>query len=124
MADEATPRKRRPAKQAAPAADSGSAQPEGTTESAEAPPAAAKAPARKVSQPEPPVLRGKRLEPGDRGPAVLQVQEQLERRGYPVGKLTGLYGYGTVRAVRSLQGAAGLRPTGIIDAATLTALYT
>lgn len=63
------------------------------------------------------------LESGARGPVVVAVQERLSSLGLLDGKVNGVYGYATVRAVRRLQGARGLRPSGIIDAATWAALY-
>lgn len=69
----------------------------------------------------PPLKRA--LEAGDRGPAIIAAQERLTELGHYDGKISGVFGYMTVKAVRRLQGAHGLRPSGIIDAPTYSALY-
>lgn len=69
----------------------------------------------------PPGLR-RPIESGDRGPLVVDVQKKLTTLGFYDGRITGVYGYMTVKAVRRLQGAHSLRPSGVIDAATWAAL--
>jgi peptidoglycan hydrolase-like protein with peptidoglycan-binding domain len=92
--------------------------------------------ARKSVEPEPAVIRPGKLtgvnppagfrrplESGDRGPVIADVQRQLTVIDMYAGKISGVFGYETVRAVRRLQGVNGLKPTGTIDAATWAALY-
>ena len=70
-----------------------------------------------------PPMPSRPIEPGSRGEIVLAVQERLSALGLMDGKVNGLYGYSTVRAVRRLQGQNGIRPSGVINAATWHALY-
>ena len=70
-----------------------------------------------------PALRRSTLEPGDRGEIVREIQERLTALGYMDGKINGLYGYATVRAVRRAQGDYGMRPSGVVDTTLLEALY-
>lgn len=94
--------------------------PPAATEPAPAPAATA---TRKAAAPKAPVQPRRPLEQGDRGDTVRAVQERLQTLGYDPGKINGLFGYATVRAVRSMQGAIGTRPSGVIDAATWAALW-
>jgi len=92
-----------------------------------------KAPTRKVTPPTPPrdatepsappFPARRAMESGDRGEHVSTAQQRLTALGLYDGKVSGVYGYAMVRAVRRLQGASDLRPSGVIDAATWAALY-
>ncbi len=62
------------------------------------------------------------LRPGDRGPAVEELQRRLQSQGFAVGPIDGIYGSQTTEAVRSFQRARGLFPDGIANSTTLTAL--
>ncbi len=52
------------------------------------------------------------------GEDVLELQERLRQLGLYAGPLHGAYDAGTVGAVRALEAARGLRPTGVVTAAT------
>lgn len=116
MAD-AAPAAKRTRKRAAAAPEA----PTGVAAAASAEPAPARRP-KAATVPAWPTLR-RTLEQGDRGPHIAAVQERLAALGHYAGRITGLYGYETVRAVRRLQGSRGLRPSGTIDAAAWAALY-
>ncbi|MDV3352657.1 peptidoglycan-binding protein [Leptothoe sp. ISB3NOV94-8A] len=63
-----------------------------------------------------------RLREGDRGPAVLELQRQLDSIGlFPVA-INGVYGPATTQAVRQFQRIRRLDVTGIADAETLDLL--
>jgi peptidoglycan hydrolase-like protein with peptidoglycan-binding domain len=62
------------------------------------------------------------VRPGDRGPAVVDVQASLRSYGYTV-TLDGRYGPQTLRAVRHWQRANGLDVDGIVGPETLTSLH-
>lgn len=51
---------------------------------------------------------------GDRGPVVRDLQLFLRNRGYYFGRIDGIYGYRTDRAVRNFQYANRLRTDGIV----------
>ncbi|MGG6267814.1 peptidoglycan-binding domain-containing protein [Leptolyngbya sp. AN03gr2] len=59
---------------------------------------------------------GDRLQLGDRGPGVREVQTQLQARGYYYGTIDGVFGPDTQAAVIQLQNDAGRSPTGVVDA--------
>lgn len=59
---------------------------------------------------------------GSTGEGVKWVQWQLGRLGYAVGKLDGIFGVNTDKAVRAFQRAAGLVADGIVGADTRKAL--
>ncbi len=61
---------------------------------------------------------------GTTGDRAVAVQYGLARLGYAVGSVDGQFGPGTERAVKAFQAAAQLPATGVVDAATLTALDT
>ena len=59
--------------------------------------------------------------PGDRD-AILRTQVMLDRAAFSVGEIDGRWGDNTERALRALQRAQNLEPTGTVDAATEAAL--
>jgi peptidoglycan hydrolase-like protein with peptidoglycan-binding domain len=59
---------------------------------------------------------------GDSGPQVLSLQNDLTSLGYWNGPADGVFGDATLQAVWALQKAAGLPRTGVVNAATETAL--
>lgn len=59
---------------------------------------------------------GDRLQLGDRGPGVRELQTQLQARGYYYGTIDGVFGADTQAAVVQLQNDAGRSPTGVADA--------
>ncbi|TVQ51905.1 MAG: hypothetical protein EA366_14700 [Spirulina sp. DLM2.Bin59] len=63
-----------------------------------------------------------KIQPGDQGQVVTQLQERLQRAGYYEGEPNGNYDEATAAAVRKLQTEAGLEPTGIFDVASFEAL--
>lgn len=66
---------------------------------------------------------GQVLGPGSRGDGLLAVQAALLAMGFALhGGTDGRHGPHTARALRNFQVHAGLRPTGMLDAATLRAL--
>lgn len=56
-----------------------------------------------------------KLKAGDSGSGVIYLQEKLSRLGYYKSKTDGLYGAGTVKAVKALQKDLGLAETGLVD---------
>lgn len=62
------------------------------------------------------------LEPGDRGPRVAELQEELRDAGFYSGPIDGIYGIATQRAVESFQRSQGLFVDGIAGEETLGAL--
>ena len=58
------------------------------------------------------------LQPGDRGPAVLELQRELRRAAFLRTAPDGVYGKRTASAVRALQGSLGLEQTGVAGRAT------
>ena len=62
------------------------------------------------------------LAKGTKGDRAVAVQYGLARLGFAVGTVDGQFGPGTERAVKAFQTGAQLPPTGIVDAATLSAL--
>jgi len=63
-----------------------------------------------------------RTGPGDSGKKVKQAQCLLVAKGYQIGGEDGDFGPGTEAAVRSFQGAVGLKITGIVNPKTWAAL--
>jgi len=62
------------------------------------------------------------LQLGDRGPAVERLQVRLRREGYSPGRIDGVFGPQTERAVQAFQRANDLRVDGVAGRETLTAL--
>jgi peptidoglycan hydrolase-like protein with peptidoglycan-binding domain len=62
------------------------------------------------------------LQPGDRGSEVEDLQRRLGDQGFNPGRIDGIYGRNTQRAVRRFQQARRLYPDGIADARTLREL--
>ena len=60
---------------------------------------------------------------GDKGPGVKALQQALADRGFLTGGVDGDFGGQTEAAVRALQESCGLESTGVVDAATLAAVY-
>ncbi len=73
-------------------------------------------------QPTPPVNQCPTLRRGSRGPIVRILQTQLERAGFEVGAIDGIFGARTEAAVRSFQQQRNLPVTGVVNVATWTAL--
>ena len=59
---------------------------------------------------------------GSRGTEVRQIQEKLKRWGYYTGSVDGIYGSGTVAAVKRFQQKNGLTVDGIAGTKTLAAM--
>jgi N-acetylmuramoyl-L-alanine amidase len=64
------------------------------------------------------------LRPGDRGPEVVTLQQQLSGLGYWLGAVDGVYGPSTTHAVVAFQKASGLSRDGIAGPVTRGALNT
>ncbi len=62
------------------------------------------------------------LRPGDRGPAVLALQQRLRSLGYWLGTPDGSYGGLTVQAVTAFQKVEGMERDGIVGPGTSAAL--
>jgi hypothetical protein len=62
------------------------------------------------------------LRMGQRGAAVLALQQRLSALGYWLGNPDGYFGDATEQAVYALQKSAGLKPSGVVDAPTDVAL--
>lgn len=62
------------------------------------------------------------LERGDRGDKVRNLQARLQQVKWYKGRVDGVYGPQTAKAVRSFQGKRGLPRTGAVDQATLDKL--
>lgn len=62
------------------------------------------------------------IHPGDRGPAVTAIQQQLAALGYWLGSPDGVFGTVTEQAVYALQKAAALSRDGVVGPATKAAL--
>lgn len=65
----------------------------------------------------------KRLKKGSRGAAVKTLQTALKEQGYYSGKIDGVFGKGTVKAVKAFQRKNGLKADGIAGPLTLEKLY-
>lgn len=55
--------------------------------------------------------------------SVAQAQRKLKEKGYDPGKIDGLYGPNTGKAVLAFQAASGLPQTGKLDTMTMAALF-
>ncbi len=71
-----------------------------------------------------PPVDGWPMEQGDRGDAVVTLQEQLQKLGHYTGTVTNEYTRATANAVRAFQKAHSIRETGKVDSFTLLALRT
>ncbi len=60
---------------------------------------------------------------GDRGDAVMQIQQRLADLGYLKGAVDGVYGKQTAAAIRAFQTAIGLDATGEADEVTSRELF-
>lgn len=76
-----------------------------------------------VPTPKPTAQPPLRLTSGSTGEAVKQVQQQLKNLNYYNGKVDGLYGYGTLQAVRAFQKANKLSVDGVVGPATWAKLF-
>ncbi len=65
----------------------------------------------------------KTLKKGSRGEEVRKLQTALKEKGYYTMKVDGIYGNGTVNAVKAFQKANGLKTDGIAGPQTQTKLY-
>ena len=63
------------------------------------------------------------LSSGARGSQVRALQTALKNLGYYAKSIDGIYGKGTIAAVKAFQSANGLKETGIADSKTQQALY-
>lgn len=86
----------------------------GQASAAPPPPPAAPAPAAPMTGP---VLRH-----GARGSAVTRLQRALKAKGFDPGPVDGIFGNGTLSAVRRFQSARGLAVDGVVGARTWAAL--
>lgn len=64
-----------------------------------------------------------RITYGMRGALVKQIQTRLAQLKYSPGKLDGIYGYATVRAVREFQHVNFLKPDGVVGRNTWDTLF-
>jgi Putative peptidoglycan binding domain len=62
------------------------------------------------------------LKPGDHGSEVTALQQALNRLGYPIGTVDGVYGPATQAALARFQTASRLTSDGVFGPATLAAL--
>jgi len=60
---------------------------------------------------------------GDRGPDVTKLQQALKLAGYYSSSIDGIFGEGTVRAVKKFQQAKGLTADGIAGNTTIKTLF-
>lgn len=63
------------------------------------------------------------LREGSRGQAVKTLQQKLKTLGYYTGSIDGVYGSGTIKAVRAFQQRNKLTVDGVAGTSTLKALY-
>ena len=69
-----------------------------------------------------PRLGGRVLAPGSRGWDVAALQFAMASHGFPSGRLDGLFGASTGKALRKFQGWAGLQADGVAGPAVVAAL--
>ena len=69
-----------------------------------------------------PVKKEKTISAGADGPEVAAIQQRLQVHSFKVGTIDGTYGSRTASAVRAFQQSKGLKPDGIVDKETWTAL--
>ncbi|KJE26287.1 putative peptidoglycan binding domain protein [Geobacillus kaustophilus] len=65
---------------------------------------------------------GQILREGNRGQAVKDLQDKLQRLGYNIGTIDGVYGKQTTEAVRSFQKANGLEVDGVAGKITYSTI--
>ena len=65
----------------------------------------------------------KTLKKGSRGEEVKKMQTALKNKGYYTMKIDGVFGNGTLSAVKAFQKGNGLKVDGIAGPKTLTKLY-
>ncbi len=65
----------------------------------------------------------KRLKKGSRGSEVKQLQTELKKQGYYNGKIDGVFGNATLKAVKTFQRRNGLKEDGIAGQQTQQKLY-
>lgn len=82
---------------------------------------ASAAPAPPPAAPAPP-MTGPVLRHGARGSAVTRLQRALKAKGFDPGPVDGVFGNGTLSAVRRFQSARGLAVDGVVGARTWAAL--
>jgi peptidoglycan hydrolase-like protein with peptidoglycan-binding domain len=75
--------------------------------------------AQAAKQKEPGLVLGRRVVPGDRGPAVRKLQLALIELGMDPGKPDGLYGDRTAGAVAAFKTSRGLTADGVVDKRTV-----
>ncbi len=71
-----------------------------------------------------PPVEGWPMQQGDRGDAVVTLQEQLQQLGHYTGTVSSEYTRATTNAVRAFQKAHSIKETGKVDSFTLLALRT
>lgn len=64
-----------------------------------------------------------KCEEGDRGTDVVKIQQALEYLGYYDGAIDGVYGAGTVAAVKRFQAKRGMKDDGVAGASTIRVLF-
>jgi peptidoglycan hydrolase-like protein with peptidoglycan-binding domain len=69
-----------------------------------------------------PVKKEKTISAGADGPEVAAIQQRLQVHSFNVGTIDGSYGARTTSAVSAFQQSKGLKPDGIVDKETWTAL--
>ena len=65
----------------------------------------------------------KRLKKGSRGTEVRKLQTELKKQGYYSGRIDGIYGNATLKAVKTFQRKNGLKEDGIAGPQTQQKLY-
>lgn len=69
-----------------------------------------------------PPIAGTTIRPGNRGDAVREVQEALQKLGFYKGKIDGVFGTGSQEAAKAFQKSARLNADGLIGDKTFAAL--
>jgi Putative peptidoglycan binding domain/L,D-transpeptidase catalytic domain len=113
--DTATPAPSVPSQSAAPTTPAEPSSPAPTPSSAAPTPSSHGAPSPTATAPD-------KLRTGDKGPAVLALQQRLNALGYWNGKADGTFGPLTQQAVYALQKVAGLSRDGVVGPKTRKAL--
>jgi len=68
------------------------------------------------------VNTGSILKKGSTGPQVVSLQKKLEKLGYRVNGIDGIFGPGTEKAVKKFQKAKKLKADGVVGRSTKNAL--